>query len=168
MINTKIRNVTESDLDRCFEIEKVSYEGDEAATREKIAKRIQDYTEGFIVLEADGEVVGFINCGATDDVDLADEAFKDLVGHDSNGKHVVIFSVVVHADEQGKGYAGKLLVEFISRMKEMRKASIHLICRDQHIDFYKKYGFEYIRKSGSTHGGLSWHDMVLNLSKATK
>lgn len=163
MSETLIRNVTESDLDRCFEIEQISYEGDEAATKEKIKKRIQDYPEGFIVMEAGGDVVGFINCGATDDVDLANEEFKGLVGHDSNGKHVVIFSVVVHRDEQGKGFAGKLLTEFISRMRKMQKSSIHLICRDKHIDFYKKYGFTYIRPSDSTHGGLSWHDMVLAL-----
>ena len=162
MSDFEIRNVVESDLDRCFEIEKVSYEGNEVATREKIRKRIREYPQGFIVMELNGMVIGFINCGATDKVDLADEEFKDLVGHDSNGKHVVIFSVVVHNDFQGNGFAGKLLTEFIYRITKMQKESIHLICRDNLIDFYKKYGFEYIRKSNSTHGGLHWHEMVLS------
>ena len=163
MSDYKIRNVAESDLDRCFEIEQVSYEGDEAATREKIRKRIRQYPEGFIVLDLNGMVVGFINCGATDNVDLANEEFKDLIGHESNGKHIVIFSVVVHKDFQGKGFAGKLLADFMNRIKRMQKRSIHLICRDNLIEFYKKYGFEYIRKSDSTHGGLNWHEMVLSL-----
>ena len=163
MSDYKIRNVAESDLDRCFEIEQVSYEGDEAATRKKIRKRIRQYPEGFIVLDLNGMVVGFINCGATDNVDLANEEFKDLIGHESNGKHIVIFSVVVHKDFQGKGFAGKLLADFINRIKRMQKRSIHLICRDNLIEFYKKYGFEYIRKSDSTHGGLNWHEMVLSL-----
>ena len=158
-----IRNVAESDLDRCFEIEKVSYEGDEAATKEKIRNRIHTYPEGFIVLEFRGMVVGFINCGATDNVDLADEEFKDLLGHDSNGKHIVILSVVVHRDFQGKGFAGELLSDFINRVRNMHKKTINLICRDNHIDFYKKYGFEYIKKSDSAHGGLNWHEMVLSL-----
>lgn len=161
MSDYKIRNVAESDLDRCFEIEQVSYEGNEAATKEKIRKRIRNYPEGFIVLDLNGMVVGFVNCGATDDVDLANEEFKDLTGHDSNGKHMVIFSVVVHPDFQGKGFAGKLLADFINRIKRMQKRSIHLICRDNLIEFYKKYGFEYIRKSDSTHGGFNWHEMVL-------
>ena len=39
-MNTVIRNVTATDLDRCYAIETVAYEGDEAATREKIATRI--------------------------------------------------------------------------------------------------------------------------------
>lgn len=163
MSNYKIRNVAESDLDRCFEIEKVSYEGNEAATREKIRKRIRKYPEGFIVLDLNGMVVGFINCGATDDVDLANEEFKDLIGHEPNGKHIVIFSVVIHKDFQGKGFAGKLLTDFIDRIKRMQKTSIYLICRDSLIEFYKKYGFEYIRKSDFTHGGLDWHEMVLSL-----
>ena len=163
MSDYKIRNVAESDLDRCFEIEQVSYEGDEAATRKKIRKRIRQYPEGFIVLDLNGMVVGFINCGATDNVDLANEEFKDLIGHESNGKHIVIFSVVVHKDFQGKGFAGKLLADFMNRIKRMQKRSIHLICRDNLIEFYKKYGFEYIRKSDSTHGGLNWHEMVLSL-----
>ena len=163
MSDYKIRNVAESDLDRCFEIEQVSYEGDEAATREKIRKRIRQYPEGFIVLDLNGMVVGFINCGATDNVDLANEEFKDLIGHESNGKHIVIFSVVVHKDFQGKGFAGKLLADFMNRIKRMKKRSIYLICRDNLIEFYKKYGFEYIRKSDSTHGGLNWHEMVLSL-----
>jgi len=163
MSDYKIRNVVKSDLDRCFEIEKVSYEGNEAATREKIRKRIHKYPEGFIVMELNGMVVGFINCGATDNIDLANEEFKDLIGHDSNGEHVVIFSVVVHRDYQGKGLAGMLLTDFIFRIKKMQKKSVHLICRNNLIDFYKKFGFKYIRKSDSTHGGLVWHEMVLSL-----
>jgi len=163
MSDYKIRNVVESDLDRCFEIEKVSYEGNEAATREKIRKRIHKYPEGFIVMELSGMVVGSINCGATDNIDLANEEFKDLIGHDSNGEHVVIFSVVVHRDYQGKGLACRLLTDFIFRIQKMQKKSIHLICRNNLIDFYKKFGFKYIRKSESTHGGLVWHEMVLSL-----
>ena len=75
-----IRQVTIEDLDRCYAIERAAYEGDEAATREKIARRIREYPEGFILLEHEGLVAGFINCGATDHVNLASEAFKDLEG----------------------------------------------------------------------------------------
>lgn len=158
-----IRQVIESDLDRCFEIERTAYAGDEAATREKIGERILKYPEGFIVLELQGTIVGFINSGATDHVDMSNEEFKGLVGHDSNGHHIVIFSVVVHRNYQGQGFAGALILSFISRMTEMKKSSINLICRNKLVGFYKKYGFEYIGKSKSTHGGLSWHEMVLRL-----
>ena len=105
MLDVIIRTVREQDLDRCFEIESVSYSGDEAATKDKILKRIKNYPEGFIVLENDREIIGFINSGATHEVELSDEEFKELIGHDPDGKYVVILSVVVHPDYQGKGSA---------------------------------------------------------------
>lgn len=159
----KIREVALTDLEHCHEIERRAYEGDEAATREKIKKRIREYPEGFIVQEHDGVMAGFINCGATDDVDLASEAFKDLAGHDPDGRHIVIFSVVVHPDFQGRGFAGLLLDAFVARMETMNKASVHLICRTRHIGFYQKYGFTYIQPSASNHGGWRWHEMVRDL-----
>jgi len=94
--NTVVRLVTPADLDRCFAIESIAYEGDEAATREKIATRIATWPQGFIVAEVDGVVAGFINSGAAYQVEMADEAFKELIGHDPDGPHVVIMSVVVH------------------------------------------------------------------------
>ena len=48
-MNTVIRHVTAADLDRCYAIETLAYEGDEAATREKIATRIATWPDGFIV-----------------------------------------------------------------------------------------------------------------------
>ena len=63
MSDINIRTVNEQDLERCFEIESVSYSGDEAATKDKILKRIKTYPEGFIVLENDKEIIGFINSG---------------------------------------------------------------------------------------------------------
>ena len=58
-----IRQVTREDLDRCHAIERAAYEGEEAATREKIARRIRAYPDGFIVLEHEGLLAGFINFG---------------------------------------------------------------------------------------------------------
>ena len=102
MNNTHIRTVKPLDIDRCFEIEQLSYQGDEAASKEKILKRILTYPQGFIVVEENDKVIGFINSGATDKVELSDEAFKQLIGHDPDGKHIVIMSVVVHPDFQKK------------------------------------------------------------------
>ena len=158
-----IREACISDLDRCYEIESTAYAGDEAASREKIGKRIKIYPEGFLVLEFEGEIAGLINSGATDNVQLSDEEFKELTGHDPNGKKIVIMSVAVHPEFQGKGFAGKLIIEFIDRMKTMAKTEIFLICQTGLIDMYARYGFEYIGVSASEHGGLSWHEMSLSL-----
>jgi ribosomal protein S18 acetylase RimI-like enzyme len=163
MQDVNIRSVNEQDLDRCFEIESVSYSGDEAATKDKILKRINTYPEGFIVLENDREIIGFINSGATRKIELSDEEFKELIGHDPEGKHIVILSVVIHPDYQGKGMASKLMISFIDKMKALDKSDIYLICQTELIDMYARYGFVNQGKSDSDHGGMSWNEMSLSL-----
>lgn len=163
MPDVNIRIANEQDLDRCFEIESVSYSGDEAATRDKILKRINTYPEGFIVLENDSEIIGFINSGATRKVELSDEDFKELIGHDPEGKHIVIMSVVVHPDYQGKGMASKLMNSFIDKMKALDKSDIYLICQTELIGMYARYGFVNLGTSDSDHGGMSWNEMSLSL-----
>jgi ribosomal protein S18 acetylase RimI-like enzyme len=166
MSHLNIRNVTEQDIDRCYEIETTSYAGDEAASKEKILKRIQTYPEGFTVLENEREIIGFINAGATDNVVLSDETFKELVGHDPNGKKIVIMSVVVHPKYQGQGMAGKLMDDFIGRMKLMGKEEIFLICQEELIGMYARFGYQDLGPSDSDHGGLSWHEMSLSLNRS--
>ena len=163
MPDINIRIVTEQDLDRCFEIESVSYSGDEAATKDKILKRIKTYPEGFIVLENDREIIGFINSGATHEVELSDEEFKELVGHDPEGKHIVILSVVIHPDYQRKGMASKLMYRFIDKMKALGKTDIFLICQPELIGMYAGYGFVNLGESDSGHGDMSWNEMSLSL-----
>ena len=159
-----IREANEDDAARCFEIERAAYAGDEAATQEKILCRTLQYPEGFIVLQNDHEIIGFINSGATDNVVLSDEAFKELIGHDPLGKSIVIMSVVVHPQYQGHGYADKLLASFIDKMKVFGKSDIYLICQTELINFYAKHGFVHLGKSDSSHGGLDWHEMLLSLN----
>ncbi|MEJ2655416.1 MAG: GNAT family N-acetyltransferase [Acidihalobacter sp.] len=154
-----------SDAERCHAIETTAYEGDEAATLEKIARRIESYPEGFMVLETADGVIGFINSASTDTVRMADEGFKDLLGHDPAGRHNVVLSVVVHPDFQGLGIAAILMHNHILRMRRLGKASIQLMCRERHVGLYEKFGFVYLRESASTHGGLTWHEMALELSK---
>ena len=158
-----IRSAKVSDLDRCFEIEKDAYAGEEAATKEKILKRIQTYPEGFIVLENEKEIIGFINSGATHKVELSDEEFKELIGHDPDGKHIVIMSVVIHPNYQGKSFTSLLMRNFINAMQAMGKTEIYFICQTELINMYAKYGFIHLGESDSDHGGLSWHEMSLAL-----
>lgn len=160
-----VRSANVSDLDRCFEIENDSYAGDEAATKEKILKRIQTYPEGFLVLENKQEIIGFINSGSTHKVELSDEAFKELIGHDPEGEHIVIMSVVIHPKYQGKSFTSLLMHSFINAMQVMGKTEIYLICQTELIKMYAKYGFVHLGESDSDHGGLSWHEMSLSLSQ---
>ncbi|NML31717.1 GNAT family N-acetyltransferase [Paraburkholderia antibiotica] len=164
MSNTiRFRHALPTDVDRCYEIEISAYEGDEAATREKIATRIAQYPEGFLVMEIDERVTGFINSGCAYDVVMSDEAFKELVGHDAAAPNVVIMSVVLDPAEQGKGYSSLMMRTFIDSMRAMGKATIHLMCKDRHVELYKRFGYQYVRPSESDHGGMAWHEMVMTL-----
>ena len=155
------RQAIPADTDRCFQIERTAYEGDEAATREKIAHRIAQYPQGFLVI--DGEIIGFINSGCADEVVLADEAFKELVGHDPQAPHVVIMSVAIDPALQGCGYATPLMRGFVDRMRAMGKKSIHLMCRQRHVGLYERMGYRYLQPSASDHGGMAWHEMAMAL-----
>lgn len=158
-----IRSPRLADVDRCYDIERTAYAGDEAATRAKIKTRIENYPEGFMVLELDQRVVGFINSGCADVVTMSDEAFKELVGHDPQGKHNVIMSVVVDPHYQGRGIASILMANYVLRMRHLGKVSIQLMCREQHRALYEHLGFVYVKPSASDHGGLAWHEMIMPL-----
>lgn len=163
MSNQAIRNAKPEDAVRCFDIERHAYDGDEAATLEKISTRIAIYPQGFLILELGGEVAGFINSGCAYDVEMADEEFKELVGHDPAAPNVVIMSVVVDPQYQGRGLSAALMVEFVKRMSDMNKATIHLMCKQHHVPLYEKFGYQYTQPSASDHGGVRWHEMLMDL-----
>lgn len=158
-----LRQAVPADAERCFQIEISAYEGDEAATAEKIATRIALYPQGFLILEVDGEVIGFINSGCADDVVMSDEAFKELVGHDPLAVNVVIMSVVVDPAHQGKGYSTLLMSAFVEQMRQSQKKTIHLMCKQVHVGLYERMGYRYVKPSPSEHGGMAWHEMVMEL-----
>ncbi len=160
------RTAVPADTDRCFAIETTAYEGDEAATHEKIATRIAQYPEGFLIMELDGEIIGFINSGCAFDVVMSDEAFKELIGHDPAAPNVVIMSVVIDPAQQGKGYASLLMRTFVERMAGLGKRTIHLMCKDRHVPLYERFGYRYVKPSASDHGGMAWHEMVMELPAA--
>jgi ribosomal protein S18 acetylase RimI-like enzyme len=159
-----IRQVTTRDLDACFAIEAACY-GREGATRERIAHRIATYPDGFLVAELDARVAGFVNSGATQRNDIADEALKDLVGHDPSGANIVIFSLAVAPPFQRQGIGKALLRQFIVTAQRLAKAQILLLCLTELIPYYAQFGFAHRGISASAHGGLHWHELALQLGR---
>lgn len=161
MTSIHFRNADLNDVSRCFQIESDAYEGDEAATFEKIRTRVNKYSEGFLILEVGSEIVGFINSGCASDVVMSDENIKELIGHSSDAPNVVIMSVVVSPKHQGKGYSILMMEQFVERMKLLNKKSIQLMCKQVHIELYLRMGYSYLKPSASEHGGMAWHEMVM-------
>ena len=56
-----LRHVTLKDLDACYEIESVCFTASEAASKTSLETRIKIFSEGFLVAECDGTVVGQLN-----------------------------------------------------------------------------------------------------------
>lgn len=162
MSTPTFRTAIPADVSRCFQIETLAYEGDEAATREKIALRIDQYAQGFLILELGGEIIGFINGGCAHEVVMSDEAFKELVGHDPLAPNVVIMSVAIDPAHQGKGYASLMMRAFVERMRAMGKRTIHLMCKERHVQLYARMGYRYVKPSVSDHGGMAWHEMIMD------
>lgn len=155
------RQALAQDAARCFQIETAAYEGDEAATLEKIATRIAQYPQGFLIMELEGEVIGFINSGCAHQVVMSDEDFKTLVGHDPLAANVVIMSVVIDPAHQGRGLASPMMARFVEQMRQAGKCSIHLMCKERHVGLYQRMGYRYVRPSESDHGGMAWDEMVM-------
>ena len=163
MNNHTFHNAIPSDAARCFAVETAAYEEEEAETLEKIAKRIATYPQGFLILEVNGEIAGFINSGCAYDVKMSDEHFKELIGHDPAAPNVVIMSVVVDPEYQGQGLSTALMVEFSKRMASIEKETIRLMCKEHHVPLYEKFGYRYVQPSASDHGGMQWHEMIMRL-----
>ncbi|QJB58135.1 GNAT family N-acetyltransferase [Pseudodesulfovibrio sp. zrk46] len=163
MSDITIRMVDPDDLTACHTIEVRSFPPSEAAWTSSLENRINYYPEGFLVAECNGEIVGQVNSGSTSKDDISDEEFKQLIGHDPDGQNIVIFSLSVLPEYRKTGVGSKLLSSFIDNAREMGKSKVLLICKDDLIPYYSKYGFQNAGPSASTHGGATWHEMVLPL-----
>ncbi|EFT2771901.1 GNAT family N-acetyltransferase, partial [Escherichia coli] len=38
-----------------------------------------------------------------------------------------------------------------------------LMCKERHINLYAHFGYQYIKPSESSHGGMTWHEMMMSL-----
>lgn len=160
------RRVKRSDLDSCSTLEQLCYPDREAAAKEHIERRIETYPDGFFVAEADGKLVGMINCGATHLDDITDELYEQLRGHVRNGRHSVIFSLAVHPDYRGKGIAHELINLVIEASRRKKKESVHLLCKKPQIDFYQHLGFGAAKLSSNRFNNHNWYELSFPLPAA--
>jgi ribosomal protein S18 acetylase RimI-like enzyme len=160
-----IRNVLPKDLDECFLVETSGFPPEEAASRETIQLRIDTFPQGFFVAEREGRVVGMLNSAATDKGDISDEELKQLIGHDAEGKNMVIFALAVLPEFQKRGIARQLMARFMEEAHRCQKEKVLLMCKRHLIAYYESMGFTHAGLSRSTHGGAEWHEMRLALKQ---
>lgn len=85
----------------------------------------------------------------------------ETLGHDEYGATIVIHSLAVLPEHQGKQVASTLMKAYIQRIKEAAIAErIALISHDNLIPFYESLGFENTGPSNCKFGGGGWYDLV--------
>jgi ribosomal protein S18 acetylase RimI-like enzyme len=164
MSEVMIRHVRPRDLDECYVVELAGFPPEEAATKETIQLRIDMFPEGFFVAEFDGRVIGMINGAATNKDDISDEELKQLIGHDADGRNMVIFALAVLPEFQKRGIAKQLMLKFIEEAGQNKKEKVLLMCKHYLVAYYERLGFVHAGLSKSTHGGAEWHEMRYSLN----
>lgn len=157
----ELRQVRPEDFDAVVRVEEASFPPEEGASSESIRARIATYSECFWVAVEDGRVIGHINGMATERENLEDEMYADARMHDPHGSWQMIFSVAVLPECRGRHVASKLMEKVIAECRERGRAGMVLTCKEILIPFYARFSFKDEGVSGSTHGGVVWHQMRL-------
>ncbi len=159
MDSLAIRYVRKEDLDNCYAVEISCFAPSAAATKDRIKLRIETFPQGFLVAEINGKIVGMINSSSINEESLADEALTQMANFVPDGKNVVVFSLCVLPEFRGKEISRRLLETFIELSKKLGKKKILLLCKENLIKYYEKFGFTCLGKSKSQHGGFEYYEM---------
>ena len=162
------RNATLNDLEAIGAIENICFPPNEAASLASFTKRLEVFPQHFWLLEAEGEIVGYVNGMVTDHKTINDAMFEDAELHDENGAWQSVFGLAVAPAFRNSGYAGKLMQHLIEKATVQNRRGVILTCKEHLTGYYQKFGFEDLGTSRSTHGGEIWHDMTLYLHSKEK
>lgn len=156
-----IRHACPADLDALDKLEQQCFPPEEAATRAAFAQRLAVFPKHFWLAEEDGQILACVNGCVSDASLLQDEMFEDAGLHNEQGAWQMLFGVETRPDAQGKGYASALMRRMIGDAKAQGRRGVVLTCKQELLDFYRRFGFENEGVSASQHGGAVWYDMRL-------
>ena len=159
-----IRQAIADDVTKVAYIEERCFPKSEAATLKSFFERFMAFADCFLVAEADGKVIGYINGWVTSYDKLIDALYHNAALHESDGPWQTVFGIAVLPEYQHQGVASALMENFKTNAKMRGKKGILLTCKDEKIGFYEKLGFTCKGVSGSSHGGARWNDMYLKFS----
>ena len=163
MSEVNIREVQLTDVERVAAIEAICFPATEAATRKSFEDRITAFPECFLVAEAEGEIIGFINGCVTNSAVIYDELFYTTEHHIPAGENLAIFGLDVIPAYRKRGIAALLMKHFIQLAKATGRKRVILTCKEPLVHYYKSFGYVNNGVSKSTHGGALWFDMTLVL-----
>ncbi|MBQ7802073.1 MAG: GNAT family N-acetyltransferase [Oscillospiraceae bacterium] len=166
MENLTIRTATMADLEQIAAVEAACFPAAEAATKEEFADRLAHYADHFWLMFEGDALISFVDGFVTDEPDLADEMYANAELHKESGAWQMIFGVNTIPSRRCRGLAGQLLRRAISDARAQGRRGLVLTCKEEKLHYYAKFGFRDEGVSGSTHGGVVWHQMRLTFKKA--
>lgn len=154
---------TEDELLHVFDIEQQSYPPEAAAALDAFRFRKQAFPDFFLIAIRDEQPVGMINGVRTDESDLSDEGVKGTAASTRQGNYFCVLTVAVNETHRRQGIGSALVVALIEQARKHRIEAIVLMCEEHLVTFYTQLGFHYVKLSSSTHGGIAWHEMRMDL-----
>lgn len=159
MLYTRLANIC--DIDLISQIEQECFSVAEACPKDTFIKRFNQFSNGFMVLEEDGKVIGFVDGAFTTRKKFVDEMYEVIEEFKKEGDYVAIYGIALKKEYQKKGYGAYLLNSYIEHAKKLKAKGLVLASRPRLVSFYKKSGFIDLGLSSSYHGDSSWYDMIL-------
>ena len=162
MHNYKIRKADLSDCTSLAAVEAACFPQAEAAKYEDFRKRLEYYSDCFLLMFDGDKLISFVDGFVTDIPDLTDEMYEKADMHDKNGAWQMIFGVNTIPEYRRQGCAERLLRQFIEKARSEKRRGVVLTCKEKLIHYYEKFGFvsEGISEY-STHGSAVWYQMRL-------
>lgn len=155
-----LRNVQAADLEQLLLIENEGFPIEEAATKEAFVQRIQLIADTFIVAEADGKIVGYMNGPIIPQPYITDDLFKEIKENPKRGGYQSILGLAVSRQVRGQGMTKVLMKKMEELVIRNEREGITLTCKQELISFYEKLGFVNHGISESAHGGVTWYNLL--------
>lgn len=162
MSQIQLRRIEATELEEALHLEQRCYNAEAAATREGFAFRYRRYPEYFWSAWLDDRLLGIANGVRTSSNSCGDEMKGDHEDAE-DGINFCILTIAVAEEARRQGIGMLLLKQLINECNDAGVHSILLMCERHLISFYEQAGFDYIGEASSTHGGIQWYEMRLNL-----
>ena len=155
-----IRNAKADEVRAMAEIEAACFPAAEAASLESLTERYGVFAENFFVVEAEGEIIGFINGAVTDGRVIPDEMYSEVNLHNPDGAYQTVFGINTLPEYRNMGIGSAMIKKMLEHAKECGRKGVILTCKKEKLHFYTSLGFVSQGLSASTHGGATWYDMI--------
>lgn len=159
----EFRSIRPEEEDRAVAIEQICFPPHEACSKKHMKERIAKAPELFLVAvdKETGEIAGFLNGIATNEISFRDEFFTDITLYDSTGKNVMLLGLDVLPKYRRQGLAREIVRRYAQREQQNDRNMLTLTCLQEKVEMYKKMGFHDDGIANSAWGGEEWHQMSI-------